>query len=430
MSKNSEEKNQSIEEKYKPKLITSDFIYSKSNSSEISKTEKNQQQNEIISLIETENKETQPINIQNIVFKEDIESSLIDRQIKELEKLEKLLHDLNLISFNDKTNSYQCNICNDETEEKREKLTFSTSMDLLIHCRKKHQFIISPELRKRISLMRNFTQYPSDTDIFNNAKDLRLDTLFFDPIVLPDLPIKPIDDDSNDQEMIEADSWLSVPPFFADLLVKIFGTDSKQEKFGCTPKVDWKNEIVWLQIPIKVPFLFLTMDGKTKIGFLNTNLLKADESKQMIKSILSTLTKNIIFVAKMENISKNSPFTEENIDSLASKYDIFVLYNQKDTPNSTTVCSLSIFIYSNFYTDELEEKLKADINEMFKLSEMKQCSICKKFYKDGDESVCTTNTLGGLTIKREGASHHPYEGSASRLVFEKKKPNEIAKLLN
>ena len=353
--------------------------------------------------------ESMPISIDNIVTQEDEGGNLINNELIELEKQEKLMLSLNLISIDE--NGYKCNICQTDN-------IFGTSIGLLWHCMEEHPFRITQEFRRKMSLMRNFEKYLTDADILSLAPEFRLDLMFKPTIDIESLQRK---------EGFDAESWLSVPVFFGDLLVEIFGSERPREERCKTPKQEWNHEIVWLEIPMKIPFFFVSNGPKTKIGFIETEEITANEAKQMIKKILNTLSKNFLLVATMQNISKSSLFTTENLLGLCSSPNTFVLAKREDVEGCENVCSVTLFIYSNAWTDEKEEQMKETITEWYKQAEMKQCMICKRFYRDNDGTECTKAVMGGLLITRKTTKHSPIEEQPSFIEITKKKAQEYAK---
>ncbi|EAX99569.1 hypothetical protein TVAG_104500 [Trichomonas vaginalis G3] len=337
------------------------------------------------------------ISIDNILISEKPKDETSqDYAIKQIEKSELLYKKLGVVAYN---NVPFCGICREN---------FSTSMELLIHCFEKHPFELTDELRNLSYLLGNFPTYPTDSQIYEKSVDLHFDLLFKPPIEIPEKPT--------------AELFLNVPRFFGELIIELFGCDIPEEERCRIPKSNWNDEVVWLQLPYKIPFLFMTNGNKMKIGFIETPQVSAETARSLLKSVLNVISKNQFLVIQLNNIAKSS-FSIDDIKSLSSTYDVRILVKRDDHNNSS---SIILFIYSTNWTTERANTITSVINEYFKKSILYQCTICKEFFKLGEQTLCTNAQMGVLVISRK-VPHSPSENPASSMTSELLKSMDVIK---
>lgn len=341
-----------------------------------------------------------PISLSNILVSEKpIEETAVDFAIRQIEKSELLYRKLNIAVFDKRPTCGICNHC------------YDSIMELILHCLQTHPYDFTPELKYILHYLGNFTTIPTDSQIYEKCTDLHLDLLFKPPIEIPEKPT--------------AELWLTVPRFFGELIVELFGVNRPESEKSIIPKSNWNEDVIWLQLPYKIPFIFLTTGNKLKIGFIETKQVPAETSRNIVKSILTTISKNQFLVIQMKDIWKES-FQIDVLNSISSTYDVRILRKTEISEDSNNSKSITLFIYCTNWTEDHRNTITSVIAEYFEKSALYRCSVCRSLYRKDDTSLCSNARMSGLVISRK-VPHSLSETYASIMTNEFLKSTDLIK---
>jgi hypothetical protein len=192
---------------------------------------------------------------------------------------------------------------------------------------------------------------------------------------------------------------IRVPSAVADFFIEGFAVD-QPESMKQTPNKSFPTPaVLQFSLPVVVPIAVRSSESdQITFGFYDTPCMTANETFQLVRVLLTVISRKDLFVVEFTNVDRTA-FTSQEIAEFAEDYDLVLLKCDGEADEELDVQNFTLKILKTQWNREREENLKDGIEELFRVVYVTYCKQCGLLYAPTDWSSCSVYQHPGKQLE-------------------------------